>query len=115
MGAQSAWEPHRAEAFAGLSTKDEIRRPTDDVMDRRPQLKEALRAVLDQFKVVCRSAPRICRMRRQIRYVAWHMEDGCRLTNCQSGQERWEIALPARSGGKRGEEALLAMHTSTRC
>ena len=31
--------------------------------------------MVDQFKVVCRSAPRICRMRRQIRYVAWHMED----------------------------------------
>ena len=105
MGAHSAWEPHRAKAFERLSTKDELRRPTDDVMDRRPQLKEALRAVVDQFKVVCRSAPRICRMRRQIRYVAWHMEAGCRLTNCQSGQERWEIALPARCGRSLPEDA----------
>jgi hypothetical protein len=79
MGAQSAWEPHRAEAFAGLSTKDEIRRPTDDVMDRRPQLKEASRAVVDEFKVVCRSAPRICRMRRQIRYVAWQLTHAVEL------------------------------------
>ena len=31
VGAHSAWEPHRAKAFERLSTKDELRRPTDPI------------------------------------------------------------------------------------
>jgi hypothetical protein len=45
----------------------------------------------------------------QIRYVAWLVEDGCRLTNCQSGQERWGLLFQRAAEGKRGEEALLAI------
>src|SRR5215207_4737738 len=66
------------------------------------QLKEALRAAVDQFKVPCRSAPRICRMRRQIRYLAWHMEDARAAKN--DGR-----LLSSAAEGKRGEEALLAI------
>jgi hypothetical protein len=101
--AYSAWEPHVLEHFERLSTKDELRRPTDDVIDPRPQLKEALRAAVDQFKVVCRSAPRICRMRRQIRYVAWHMEDP------RAAKNDGRLLFQRTAEGKRGEEALLAV------
>jgi hypothetical protein len=109
VGAHSAWEPHHAKAFERLSTKDELRRTTDDVIDQRPQWKEALRAAVDQFKVVCRSAPRICRTRRQIRYVASHMEDGRRLTNCQSAKNDGRLLFQRAAEGKRGAEALLAI------
>jgi hypothetical protein len=58
---------------------------------------------VDQFRVVCRSAPRICRMRRQIRYVAWHMEDA------RAAKNDGRLLFHRAAEGKRGEEALLAV------